>query len=117
MRIKKYIFLPLIAALGLILSNRAFRKPALAKPALQSTPYDPIDAYIKGQMQRLNIPGISLAVVEGDQIVYFRGFGRTRPNGEAPAPETPFFIGSLTKSFTALAVMQFARFRLRRRTP
>lgn len=68
--------------------------------------YEVIDDYIEQQMQHLNIPGVSLAIVEGDQIVYLRGFGRARPGGEAPTPQTPFFIGSLTKSFTALAVMQ-----------
>ena len=60
----------------------------------------------KRQMHRLNIPGVSLAIVEGDKIVHLRGFGQARPGGEAPSPQTPFFIGSLTKSFTALAVMQ-----------
>src|SRR5512140_3007889 len=68
--------------------------------------YKVIDDYIEQQMRRLNIPGVSLAIVEGDQIVHLRGFGRARPSGEAPTPQTPFFIGSLTKSFTALAVMQ-----------
>ncbi|NTU65595.1 MAG: beta-lactamase family protein [Chloroflexi bacterium] len=43
---------------------------------------------------------------EGDKIGHLRGFGRARPKGDAPTPQTPFFIGSLTKSFTALAVMQ-----------
>ncbi|MBN2115816.1 MAG: beta-lactamase family protein [Anaerolineales bacterium] len=57
-------------------------------------------------MRSLNIPGVSLAIVEGDQIVHLRGFGHTQPGGEAPKPETPFIIGSLSKSFTALAVMQ-----------
>jgi CubicO group peptidase (beta-lactamase class C family) len=52
------------------------------------------------------MPGVSLAIVEGDQAVHLRGFGRARPDGEAPTPQTPFFIGSLTKAFTALAVMQ-----------
>ncbi|CAG0998930.1 Protein flp [Anaerolineae bacterium] len=70
------------------------------------TSYQAIDDYIKQQMRRLNIPGVSLAIVEGDQIVHLRGFGRARPGGETPTPQTPFFIGSLTKSFTALAVMQ-----------
>jgi CubicO group peptidase (beta-lactamase class C family) len=68
--------------------------------------YEAIDAYVEGHMRRLNIPGVSLAIVEGDRIVHLRGFGRARPGGEAPTPQTPFFIGSVTKSFTALAVMQ-----------
>jgi CubicO group peptidase (beta-lactamase class C family) len=65
-----------------------------------------VDKFIEAQMKRLNIPGAALAIVEGDQIVHIRGFGLARPGGEAPMPQTPFFIGSLTKSFTALAVMQ-----------
>jgi CubicO group peptidase (beta-lactamase class C family) len=65
-----------------------------------------IDAYIEEQMGHLHIPGLSLAIVEGDRIAHLRGFGRAHPNGVAPDHRTPFFIGSLTKSFTALAVMQ-----------
>jgi len=68
--------------------------------------FDALDAYVQAQMQHLNIPGAALAVVEGDTIAYYRGYGVARPGGEAPGPQTPFFIGSLTKSFTALAVMQ-----------
>jgi CubicO group peptidase (beta-lactamase class C family) len=44
--------------------------------------------------------------VEDDEIVHLRGFGQARPGGEEPTPQTPFIIGSLTKSFTALALMQ-----------
>jgi CubicO group peptidase (beta-lactamase class C family) len=73
---------------------------------MPSGSYDAVDAYIEGQMRRLKMPGVSLAIVEGDQIVHLRGFGRARPGGEAPTPATPFFVGSLAKSFTALAVMQ-----------
>ena len=82
----------------------------MAKPVSRSksnnASFEAIDAYFEGQMRRLNIPGVTLAIIEGDQIVHRRGFGRARPGGEAPLPETPFFIGSLTKSITALAVMQ-----------
>lgn len=77
-----------------------------AKPASNSASYDAIDAYVEQQMRRLNIPGVSLAIVEGDRIVHMRGFGQARPGGEAPSPRTPFILGSTTKSFTALAVMQ-----------
>jgi CubicO group peptidase (beta-lactamase class C family) len=65
-----------------------------------------VDQYIEEQMHRLHIPGAALGVVEGGRIIHLRGFGRARPGGEAPTPQTPFFIGSLTKSITALAVMQ-----------
>jgi CubicO group peptidase (beta-lactamase class C family) len=68
--------------------------------------YTAIDAYVETQMRRLHIPGAALAVIEGNQILHLRGFGQARPGGEAPSPQTPFFIGSLTKSITALAVMQ-----------
>lgn len=76
------------------------------RPLPHSACYASIDAYVEQQMRRLHIPGVSLAIVEGDQIVHLRGFGKARPGGEAPTPQTPFFIGSLTKSITALAVMQ-----------
>jgi len=90
--------------LALIL--RAFARRAPAKPATNSGSYDAIDAYVEQQMRRLNMPGVSLAIVEGGKVVHLRGFGRARPGGGAPSPQTPFALGSTTKSFTALAVMQ-----------
>lgn len=68
--------------------------------------FEEIDSYLEKQMKRLRIPGATLAIVEGNQIIHSRGFGLARPDGETPTPQTPFFIGSLTKSFTGLAVMQ-----------
>lgn len=73
---------------------------------VQSQSFDEIVAYLAEQMQRLTLPGAVLAIVEGDNLVHLRGFGLARPGGECPTGQTPFFIGSLTKSFTALAVMQ-----------
>jgi CubicO group peptidase (beta-lactamase class C family) len=86
--------------------GRAGSGPVPIKPTNWRSPYAGLDAYIEKQMRCLNIPGASLAVVEGDQIVHLRGFGRACPGGGEPASQTPFFIGSLTKSFTALAIMQ-----------
>lgn len=85
---------------------RRFAKRASAERSVEPTSYDTIDAYIEEQMERLNIPGVSSAIVEGGRIVHMGGFGRARPRGNAPTPQTPFSIASLTKSFTALAVMQ-----------
>jgi CubicO group peptidase (beta-lactamase class C family) len=106
MNTKSFFYGSLLGGVVLAITRLLFAKPALAKPATNGAAYDAIEAYIEGQMRRLTIPGASLAIVEGDQIVHLRGFGRARPGGEVPTPQTPFSIGSLTKSFTALAVMQ-----------
>jgi CubicO group peptidase (beta-lactamase class C family) len=111
MNIKKILFPSLLVCAVLALILRVLARPALAKPVSNSASYDEasyneVDAYVEDQMHRLHMPGVSLAIVEGDKIVHLRGFGHARPNGEAPTPQTPFFICSLTKSLTALAVMQ-----------
>src|SRR5579884_395302 len=78
----------------------------LADPAPQVASYDAIDTYVEAQLERLAVPGAALAVVEGDRIVHQRGFGQVRPGAGPPSSQTPFVIGSVTKSFTALAIMQ-----------
>jgi CubicO group peptidase (beta-lactamase class C family) len=65
-----------------------------------------IEAYVEEQMRANQIPGLALGIVQGDQIVHLRGFGVADPSGQPVTPQTPFIIGSLSKSFTALAVMQ-----------
>ncbi len=111
MNLRKFLFPvflvgTMLAFLLRVFTRRAYPKPDLVKPASSDDSYAAIDAYIEEQMLRLRIPGGSLAIVEGEQIAHVCGFGRARPGGETPAPQTPFFIGSLTKSITALAVMQ-----------
>jgi len=95
-----------VAALIYRLFTRVTAEAATEKPVIDDDPYEEIVDYIEAQIRRLKIPGASLAIVEEDRIVHLRGFGKARPSGEAPIAQTPFFIGSLTKSFTALAVMQ-----------
>jgi len=106
MSIKKFIFPFVLVCAVLALIRRAFARPKSEILVTDDASHHAIDAYLEEKMHRLHIPGVSLAIVEGDRIVHMRGFGRAHPGGEAPTPQTPFFIGSLTKSFTALAVMQ-----------
>jgi CubicO group peptidase (beta-lactamase class C family) len=103
---KKLLFGTLFVGGAVALTRLLFSKPASGKPAFSGSSYDAIDAFIEAQMRRLHIPGASLAIVEGERITHLRGFGYARPGGEVPTPLTPFFIGSITKSFTALAIMQ-----------
>lgn len=105
MHMKKFLLSSFAVCAGLAVAYR-LSKPAAAKTASKSSSYDAIDAYVEQEMRRLNIPGASLAIVEGDQVTHLRGFGHALPGGPPPAPQTPFVLGSTTKSFTALAVMQ-----------
>jgi CubicO group peptidase (beta-lactamase class C family) len=65
-----------------------------------------IDAYVRAQMQDARIPGLALAITHGDQIAHLQGFGAADSAGRAVTPQTPFLLGSTTKSFTAVAIMQ-----------
>jgi CubicO group peptidase (beta-lactamase class C family) len=54
----------------------------------------------------LGFPGLALGIVQDGQIAHVQGFGFADSSGRTVTPQTPFYIGSVTKSFTALAVMQ-----------
>jgi D-alanyl-D-alanine carboxypeptidase len=67
---------------------------------------DKIDDYITGQMQRLHIPGVSLAIVRVGRITKAQGYGFANLELKAPATkDTVYEIGSTTKQFTAAAIM------------
>jgi len=65
-----------------------------------------IDAYLEAAMAVAHIPGLALGIVQNDRIVHLRGFGTADPTGRPVTPQTPFILGSVSKSFTALAVTQ-----------
>ncbi|MDO3411119.1 serine hydrolase domain-containing protein [Saccharibacillus sp. CPCC 101409] len=65
-----------------------------------------IDAYAEAAMERLHIPGLAIGIVRGGEVLYTQGYGSAGPGAGPMTPQTPLPIGSTTKSFTALAVMQ-----------
>jgi len=83
----------------------AFSTPAGAKTQ-HTLDTAAIDAYIENQMAEHQIPGLALSIVHNDEIVYTQGYGVAGPDGTPVTPQTPFIIGSTSKSFTALAIMQ-----------
>ena len=65
-----------------------------------------IDAYIKAEMRRQKIPGISLAVIRKGKIELIKSYGLSNVEHQVPVkPETVFQSGSIGKQFTASAVM------------
>ncbi len=67
-----------------------------------------IDAFLQRQVQANRIPGMAVAIVQGNEIIFAKGYGEAAP-GVPATPQTQFYIGSVSKSFTALAVMQLAQ--------
>ena len=74
-------------------------------PALDANLRERIDRFVESERQSSGIPGMALAIVQEGQIAHVRGFGQDG-RGQAITGDTPFPIGSLTKSFTALLVRQ-----------
>lgn len=74
--------------------------------AWQSQDEARLSAFITAQMQTGHIPGLALSVVQDRQVVYQQGYGQADASGRAVTSQTPFILGSTTKSFTALALMQ-----------
>jgi CubicO group peptidase (beta-lactamase class C family) len=70
--------------------------------------YAPIERFVQEEMKVQRIPGLALGIVRNGRIAYVRGFGRADDSGRPVTPRTPFIIGSLSKSFTAMAIMQLA---------
>ena len=68
--------------------------------------YAPIERFVQDEMKVQRIPGLALGIVRDGRVVYVRGFGKADDSGRPVTPQTPFIIGSLSKSFTALAIMQ-----------
>jgi CubicO group peptidase (beta-lactamase class C family) len=88
---KKIIFIVLI----LFLSQNVFSQIAI----------DSLDNYFKEIMELYGSPGASIAVVDNNKIIYNKGFGtRTIGKNEAVNENTLFAIGSITKSFTPIAL-------------
>ncbi len=73
--------------------------------ARPSPDFKAIDSYVIHAMAADNVPGVAIAIVRGDSVVHVKGFGGDG-RGNAVTGETGFVLGSMSKAFTALAMMQ-----------
>jgi CubicO group peptidase (beta-lactamase class C family) len=64
-----------------------------------------VDRFLSASLDRAAIPGMAVAITRGDTVVFARGYGRDGREQDVTA-HTPFRIASLSKSFTAAAVLQ-----------
>ncbi len=67
---------------------------------------DKVDDYVKAQMERQHIPGVSLVVIKDDKIIKSVGYGLANVELNVPAtPDTVYKIGSVSKQFIATGIM------------
>ncbi len=67
------------------------------------------DAFVRQKLALYQTPGMAVAFAQGGELRHARGYGlREVASGDPVTPDTLFGIGSATKSFTCLAVMQLA---------
>jgi CubicO group peptidase (beta-lactamase class C family) len=93
---------PLLLLLSTLLLLAFRAKRSVAQPLLDVAT---IERFITEQMLVQRVPGLAVAITQGDQVLYLQGYGTA--GGDQPmTPQTQVFIASVSKSFTALAVMQ-----------
>lgn len=66
-----------------------------------------LDSFIIKKMAETRTPGLSIALIQNGEVIYAKGYGFRDVEATKPAtPKTIYGIGSITKSFTALAILQ-----------
>lgn len=78
---------------------------ALVPAAPAGAETDAIADYLRRHAERNHIPGLAAAIVRDGQVSHTHAIGRDG-TGAAVTGWTPFLLGSVSKPFTALAVMQ-----------
>ena len=67
---------------------------------------DNVDDYVKAEMKRQHIPGVSVAVIKDGKVIKAEGYGMANVELNVPArPETVYKIGSVSKQFIAAGVL------------
>ena len=80
--------------------------PASAQTQLSADLREKIDKLAADALAQTGVPSASVAVVKDGQIVYSKAYGNARLDPKTPAtPEMRYSIGSISKQFTAAAIL------------
>ena len=72
-----------------------------------ATDMSALEDFVLERMGKTHLSSVAMAVVKNGEVIYQRGFGlANREKGIPATPETNYCIGSVTKSFTCLGIMQ-----------
>ena len=97
----KRLFLTLQFGVAAALGVTSTATSAATVPDLEQA----VDRFVESQRDKHGIPGIAVAIVEEGRIVHAEGYG-SAGGGRSMTADTPMHIGSTTKVFTAVAILQ-----------
>ncbi len=101
------VFGPIILSMSSCLLNRQPSKPTVIRRGDYTYLKNYCSWLIKKKMTEHNVKGLSIALVDNQEIIWAKGFGYADVANQIPATrETVYHIGSISKLFTATAVMQ-----------
>ncbi|MBK6404110.1 MAG: beta-lactamase family protein [Holophagales bacterium] len=109
------LLLPWPAAAQAPATPVAVTKEAKEAPSPEALSRDPrvvqaltlLETWAGAEQAYRRLPGVSMAVVHDQQLLWSRGFGDAHVETKAPAtPSTMYSICSISKLFTSVAVMQ-----------
>jgi CubicO group peptidase (beta-lactamase class C family) len=96
-----------IAMIGFTAPGAAQRAAGPRRAAPPAALAATIDATVADATRDGRTPGVSVAVARGGRIVYAKGYGLANVELKVPATtDTVYRVGSITKQFTAAAIMQ-----------
>lgn len=94
---KRVLLGAVVALLAVALPGQAVAEPEVDLAA--------IDRYVADFADNAGYPGVAFAITKDDQVVHVSGVGHDS-SGAAVTATTPMPVASVSKSFTALAVMR-----------
>lgn len=95
--------------LWLLLLSLTFALPAAAQgeAARYQRAFERIDAFVAQYMKEARTPGVALALTSRDGLLHVASYGFADLKARTPVtPDTLFEIGSISKSFTAISLLQ-----------
>lgn len=110
----RYAYLLAVAACLLVHDAVRAQVPPTSAPRRAIAQYDEVvsalrllEAWIDSQRAYRQLPGLSLAIVHDQEVIWARGFGFADVEKQIPAtPDTVYRIASISKLFTAVAILQ-----------
>lgn len=94
---------------SLVMAVLAMVPPALAQESTSDSLEATVDRLVREVQEKQGIPGISIAIGHGDEVVLAKGYGLANVEHNVPVTtETLFRTASICKMFTAVAVLQLA---------